>query len=796
MRSIVNLLLKLRKRSLSRVLTAMIVSNLCLLLIPVTMGLFLYTMVEDVLENNARRSNSAMLEQLRLSMDHKLKELDILAKQVAFNPKLTALLSSSGTASEESYKQVEFVRDYLNRYQSFASGFVKDFYVHLQAGDLILKPGLRTDATTFYEKYYAYAEMDAEAWRSGMLDGYHSMTYLPSAALLQDPVNGGSPAKVITYVQSLPIYEVSGTRGSLVILIDEQKVQEMFKQIELANDSTIFIVNHNREIIAATDPDLEMPDEMADQLAKGSGLFNYAWNGTDSIVSYTSSAEAGWHYVSVMPKDRFMQRVESMKQIALFVLIVALGCGGATAYWIAYRHYSPVKRMVDAIIQGKPDRRRPGNEYEFIRESIEGTLLEEKHLRSRLLQQAPVIRSNFLSRLIRGYVDLDREPLESQLDFLNMEFLSDRFAVFIVQAEDITGYANPESEAKWTQIRFIISNIGTDMIQARHIGYAVELERDRIGFLCNFDPALAEDHAKDLQEMTEQLLDMMHNRFRISLTIAVSDIHEGPAQIGHAYLEALAAFDYRMFRGRNAVIHFGEIQDVTPHYYYPLEFEAQLVNHVKSGDTENVGKLLDNIYEMNFNAAKTTFELGMCLFFNIMSTFLKITNSTNTDHAALLGPNIDPIKNLFNYKTVEEMHAETKRLFVRLTASFQTAQSDHSKQLLADIMQMIDLHLHDQNLGLVMIADHFGMTPQYVSSFFKKASNQNLTDYITRARIDLAKAHMAQSDLTNAQLAQMVGYTNDVVFIRAFKKLEGVTPGKYRISIQRSSRERDKEANL
>lgn len=38
------------------------------------------------------------------------------------------------------------------------------------------------------------------------------------------------------------------------------------------------------------------------------------------------------------------------------------------------------------------------------------------------------------------------------------------------------------------------------------------------------------------------------------------------------------------------------------------------------------------------------------------------------------------------------------------------------------------------------------------------------------------------SSIKNAQLAQMVGYTNDVVFIRAFKKLEGVTPGKYRVS--------------
>ena len=49
----------------------------------------------------------------------------------------------------------------------------------------------------------------------------------------------------------------------------------------------------------------------------------------------------------------------------------------------------------------------------------------------------------------------------------------------------------------------------------------------------------------------------------------------------------------------------------------------------------------------------------------------------------------------------------------------------------------------------------------------------NIIDYITRARIEKAKTLMEQSELTNAQLAQLVGYTNDVVFIRAFKKLEG-----------------------
>ena len=30
------------------------------------------------------------------------------------------------------------------------------------------------------------------------------------------------------------------------------------------------------------------------------------------------------------------------------------------------------------------------------------------------------------------------------------------------------------------------------------------------------------------------------------------------------------------------------------------------------------------------------------------------------------------------------------------------------------------------------------------------------------------------------QIANMVGYSNDIGFIRVFKKLEGITPGKFR----------------
>ena len=140
---------------------------------------------------------------------------------------------------------------------------------------------------------------------------------------------------------------------------------------------------------------------------------------------------------------------------------------------------------------------------------------------------------------------------------------------------------------------------------------------------------------------------------------------------------------------------------------------------MRGGDTENVAKSLDNIYTMNFKSAGMTPELGRCLFFNIISTFLKILNLTNTDHESLLGPSFDPVKHIFGCSTSDEMQAETKRLYDKLTCLFHTEHSDHSIQA-EDMMAFIDRNLTDYNLGLGMIADHFGMTPQYISSFFKR----------------------------------------------------------------------------
>ena len=441
-----------------------------------------------------------------------------------------------------------------------------------------------------------------------MLGSYHNKAFLPSDVLLQNPNQGnGNPADVITYAQSLPLHDVSNIRGTLVIMIDGQQLQEMFRQIESANDSEIYILDKERGVIASSS-DSGLSAQVTERLAGPSGLFKTALNGTDSMVTFTESKEAGWQYVSVMPMGSVMERVAQLKRMALTVFVVSLVAGAAIACWFAYRQYSPVKRVVDAILQGKPIQDKPAaNEYDFILQTIEGSLVEQRHLRERLFRQTPVIRADFLSRLIRGTsIRIMRGSRGPTLATMGIRFESDKFAVIIVQAVDITRLSPEPSEQGWTQIRFIISNIGTDIANSGHQGFAVDMERDRVAILVNFHPVEEAEAELFLHEIAERLLRVLEDRFHISVTIAVSSVHTGNGTIGSAYLEAMAALDYRMFSGRNSIIHFGHVRDIKHHYYYPIEFETQLVNHVRGGDTENVAKLLDNIYTMNFKSAGMT----------------------------------------------------------------------------------------------------------------------------------------------------------------------------------------------
>ncbi len=106
-------------------------------------------------------------------------------------------------------------------------------------------------------------------------------------------------------------------------------------------------------------------------------------------------------------------------------------------------------------------------------------------------------------------------------------------------------------------------------------------------------------------------------------------------------------------------------------------------------------------------------------------------------------------------------------------------ETDQDKSLSRKIETYIQENFQDPDLNISITSQHFGITPAYLSSIYKKQTGKSLLDYINTLRIDHARELLEQG-LSVVEVAPMAGFRDSGSFIRAFKKKTGVTPGQFK----------------
>lgn len=98
----------------------------------------------------------------------------------------------------------------------------------------------------------------------------------------------------------------------------------------------------------------------------------------------------------------------------------------------------------------------------------------------------------------------------------------------------------------------------------------------------------------------------------------------------------------------------------------------------------------------------------------------------------------------------------------------------------AQVRKYIEENFHDPSLSVNTLGDRFDLSPSYLSKIFKDENEISIPDYISKVRIDNAKELLRNTDKTIQKIAEETGFLSSSVFIRVFKKMEGITPGAYR----------------
>lgn len=759
-------------------------SFITILLIAVVSGSILYWKARAIVERTVDNTNAAMLEQLREVADGRLKELEQLEQQVAFHPKLLWLLGAGGgtPSDEEAYRSVELAGD-LQRYRSL-SKLVYDFYIYVRSTGSLVGPNVKTTAPILFDSVYRFPGKPSAAWTDELQHG-GNRDYEPATTMLLD---NGAGKRVIAYRQSIPYLGASSAMGTLLVLIDEDQLRSLFVKLAAASRGDIYIVDKRSRVISSTGASAALPPLEYEAMAGSTGKRETERNGERLMVSYATSEVNGWKYVFAVPRDVFLDEVNDVRRWAVMLLLLCALGGGAAAIYLAYRNYRPVRAVVRDIVQSgaATGSRASGSEYELIRSAIESSRASESRLRGMLAQQAPIIRVHFLTRLVRGSADA-AELRPEALQRVGVEFVSPAFVVMLIEVGDISGFAPEEDEREWPFVSFIVANIATELANERHRGFSVELERGRVALLINVREERSAQAAGDVAAIAGTLAHTLESRFRLKPAIGASAAAHELGGIGEAYREALLALDQRLADSRRdagptaAACEEADGAAPEPHFYYPLEVEQQLVNLIKSGDAARAEKLLDSIYEQNYATRRIAPGLHRILLPSIAGTLLKLAQQFPELARALAlrltsdaPADADPVA----------AFAKLRESVRAACAHFQSGRSDQSERMLNGIRKFVRERYGDNMLSVNSIADRFGITPSYLSAFFKKASGQNIADFIALVRIAEAKRMLAEPQLTIAQIAAKVGYANDIGFIRFFKKYEGVTPGAYRQSIE------------
>ena len=101
------------------------------------------------------------------------------------------------------------------------------------------------------------------------------------------------------------------------------------------------------------------------------------------------------------------------------------------------------------------------------------------------------------------------------------------------------------------------------------------------------------------------------------------------------------------------------------------------------------------------------------------------------------------------------------------------------------IINYVHLNIYDaEKLKAENIAEHFNISTNYISEYFKKQTGENLQQFIINYKLSLAETRLRHSNMRLNEIAFELGFTDESHLTKTFKKYKGESPAQFRKNIR------------
>lgn len=581
------------------------------------------------------------------------------------------------------------------------------------------------------------------------------------------------------YAFTLVRKEKRGIAEAALILIS---FSESFMP-ELTSEHEAFVIMHNGRIVNSV-AGSKLP-HFADQLgvqwqqaveeAKRESTYGLQGYHSMKMEDYTIHSIGGqtgpeWQYVYIT--DRGETGVSwTTHLIEATVALLVLGVVGiGMALLLTRRTYRPI-RQIAATMKGEHD----GDEKDdliYIQETTTRIAAANEKLRNAIQQSQMPLKKKFMRDLVYGLVP--EQSIDGELEQHGLELLAHPSTIVILECTNTEQMEDHFSKDAMLHIIVQTVRVIEELVKQEVACELFELEYNRYA-------VLAAEHRKDkLRKLINSTLTRIEAEYEISFIAAIGDGAASAGELERSFRSALRLLEYRFFVDNRMVISSEDISDVQDiNFYYPLDDERDLVNSVMTGKREQALSILEELLVVNLQERHLNPDVLSKFIFALASTINRVLQQFTPGDRNKFAEAENVYGHLMTWETSEQLRERVLSVFTSLMEIRQLESEKSDNQIAYSMIQFISEN-YSRDISLSDIADHFQITPGYVSTLFKKYTGENFKNHLNIYRVQRAKEIAAeQPNIKIVELAAMVGCNNVDTFIRIFKKYEGVSPGQY-----------------
>ncbi len=398
---------------------------------------------------------------------------------------------------------------------------------------------------------------------------------------------------------------------------------------------------------------------------------------------------------------------------------------------------------------------------------------EYNRLKTLLEESRPYLKEKFLNEFIRG--DMPEAEVSEKLAYFELNFGSDTFQAAFLEADRPHGDIAPGAEEKLILRLQCMEEVRLFFRNDPYITVFFD-NNQRITVL---------NTAADIDfiECCESLRIMLANKIKCAATIGIGNPSKGPGNIRQTCREAFYALNYGAVLGKNQVISYSviDLSQKKPLHLngrMPEEFEFC----IKAGFTGKALELFCASCDVISTDMSDAAEALRIVSSNTISVILSVINETGLRISDVFENDGEPFKQVFRIDTLPEMKEYISFVICKTTGLIEKLKTKKVNKTIADIKEYINANISADGLYPASIAGKFYLNPSYLSRMFKQETGQTLTEYITKARMDLAVTLLGQTDLKAYEIAERIGIQDPHYFSICFKKYTGMSVNDYRKS--------------